>query len=472
MKKEINQTIIMSKKEVFNMDYEEYDYEEESIVVSKPANKECSICVEKYNKSTRKVVICELCNYESCASCWKQYLLGSLNEPHCMSCKKPFTKKFLVNNFTKSWCAKQLKAHREDILLEHQKALLPNTQRAAENQKYVYKLDETIKNNNIEIRNLKEQLQELTIETRRLMHEKVRIENNLDVIVEEGTSEKNKDRKIFNLKCPKEDCRGYLSSQYKCGVCETWVCPKCFVIKKEKNDETHTCKDDDIETVKYLKTQTKSCPKCSMSIQKIDGCDMMFCTSCHVAFSWNTGEIHVGNIHNPHYYEWMRNNGGLERQPGDQACGGLITYASLHAFYGNNGTIQKVIRDKLDLVHRFAVDTTERALIGERDIDAILRDLRVKYILGYLDEEKWKQLVHKHTKAHEKNREYRQIIQMYTDTIGDLFRNITMKKTSKEVYDILLEMERLRVYVNTHIMSIREVYNSKISIIKSDYSNL
>jgi len=454
------------------MKYELFNYEEDTDTVqSVPSNKECSICVEKYNKRNRKAVICEMCNYETCSSCWKQYLLGSLNDPHCMNCKKVFTKKFMVANFTKSWCVKELKVHRENILLEREKVLLPNTQHAAENQKYVYKLDETIKHNNIEIRNLKQQLQDLTNETRRLMYEKYRIEANLDTIVEEGGSETNKERKTFNLKCPKEECRGYLSSQYKCGVCETWVCPQCFVIKNEKNDKTHTCKDSDIETVKYLKTQTKSCPKCSMSIQKTEGCDMMFCTCCHVAFSWNTGEIHTGNIHNPHYYEWMRNNGGLERQPGDVACGGLITYQSLHAFYGKN-KIQKEICDKLDRVHRFAVDATQRVLGGERDIDGILRDLRVKYILGHLDEEKWKQLVHKHTKAHEKNREYRQVIQMYIDTIGDLFRNITMKKTNNEVYDILLEMERLRVYVNTHIMSIREVYNSKISIIKSDYSNL
>ena len=59
----------------------------------------------------------------------------------------------------------------------------------------------------------------------------------------------------------------------------------------------------------------------------------MWCTECKVAFNWNSGKIiYGGQIHNPHYYQYMRdqNNGiNAPRNPGDVLCGGLIPYYSL-----------------------------------------------------------------------------------------------------------------------------------------------
>ena len=49
----------------------------------------------------------------------------------------------------------------------------------------------------------------------------------------------------------------------------------------------------------------------------------MWCTQCHVAFSWRTGEIDHGNIHNPHALAWKRKNGNLGRNLRDVPCGGL-----------------------------------------------------------------------------------------------------------------------------------------------------
>ena len=37
----------------------------------------------------------------------------------------------------------------------------------------------------------------------------------------------------------------------------------------------------------YLNQCAKKCPKCSFTIQKIDGCNKMTCSLCHAYFCWN-----------------------------------------------------------------------------------------------------------------------------------------------------------------------------------------
>ena len=135
-----------------------------------------------------------------------------------------------------------------------------------------------------------------------------------------------KERKQFIMKCPGDDCRGFLSTQYKCDICKINVCPKCRAIKTEG----HECKKEDIESTELIKKETKGCPQCGIPIFKISGCDQMWCIECKVAFSWRTGNIETGNIHNPHYYQWRRNQGNAVRNPGDLVCGGLIDFYILN----------------------------------------------------------------------------------------------------------------------------------------------
>jgi hypothetical protein len=49
----------------------------------------------------------------------------------------------------------------------------------------------------------------------------------------------------------------------------------------------------------------------------------MWCIECKTAFSWSKGTVEKGVIHNPHYYQWMRQNGGVPRNPNEhnEGCG-------------------------------------------------------------------------------------------------------------------------------------------------------
>jgi hypothetical protein len=85
-------------------------------------------------------------------------------------------------------------------------------------------------------------------------------------------SEAGPARREFVMKCADENCRGFLSSAYKCGTCEKWTCPDCLLIIGPEKDAEHTCNPDTVETAKAIKAETRPCPKCGTRISKIDGC--------------------------------------------------------------------------------------------------------------------------------------------------------------------------------------------------------
>ena len=169
-------------------------------------------------------------------------------------------------------------------MFEKEKALLPATQPLVENIIESEKIDVLIGLEYDKIRDINRQIRRLRIQQSDLQLNKTK-----------------KERAKFIKACPAENCRGFLSSQYKCGICENWTCPECNEIKGPNRDAPHTCNPEAVATAKLLANDTKGCPNCGVGIFKIEGCDQMWCTECHTAFSWRTGQIER-NIHNPHYY--------------------------------------------------------------------------------------------------------------------------------------------------------------------------
>lgn len=115
--------------------------------------------------------------------------------------------------------------------------------------------------------------------------------------------------RVFTMKCPGAECRGFLSTAYKCGICERSTCAHCLIQYPidDPNGEAHTCSEDDKKTVELIKKSCRNCPSCGMSIFRIEGCNQMFCTACNTAFDWATGQqLNTRQIHNPHYTDYLR----------------------------------------------------------------------------------------------------------------------------------------------------------------------
>jgi hypothetical protein len=221
-------------------------------------------------------------------------------------CKKLWSRKFIVENFTTKFISKTYKKHLEKVFFDKEKALLPATQPAVE--RLILKLECKTK-----IDEIQEQIKNLTLMKRNLTNEYFLIQNG-----HYETDLEKTERKQFIRKCGNENCRGFLSSQWKCGICTFYTCTTCHVFIENK--DTHACKKEDVETAALLNKDTKSCPKCQTLIFKIDGCDQMWCTQCHTAFSWKTSCIETV-VHNPHYYEYLRKTqGNVPRNIHDNPC--------------------------------------------------------------------------------------------------------------------------------------------------------
>lgn len=432
--------------------------DDSKVKVNKKIKEECSVCCSQ----KVKIIKCQYCEYVSCHDCNEKYILDSINKPHCMSCKKEFSNAFFYSNFSKAFITKRYKTHREKILFEKEKYLLPATQPEIEK---IFK---------------KEKMREEIMNIRRLINElrkqEESIQYNINMMYIGGSIDEKSDEKkeVYICPCPKNDCRGFLSSRYKCGICETQACAECREIK----DEIHVCDPNILESVKEIKKSTRNCPNCKSLIFKISGCDQMYCTQCHIAFCWKTGKIEKGMIHNPHYFEYLRTNGGIPRNPHEERCGGLppvmflqdrVFYVALLPHMVRFGNVYKSVDSLLASIYRQVRHIREveiRNLPTTMDNQSNM-DLRIDYLLKNLTEEEFKIKLQRREKELNKKIEYRDVLDMYVNVIQDLFYDLQQTKNAQKFID---EEDRVRKYVDDNISFINSKYDCKLRKISNMFS--
>ena len=416
---------------------------------------ECNICAEVFNKSTRKKIVCPYCEFCACSECNQSYLCSdTVTVPKCMNttCAKEWTRAFISENFTAKFVTKTLKEHREKVLFDKERALLPAT------QPYVEAV--------IESNRLKAQLSELDIQIRALTKQR----NAIKLQMANNTHNHNMavPRKQFVCKCPDENCRGYLNTQWKCGLCNKHTCRECRVIKETAEDgniDNHMCNPDNVATAQLLAKDTKPCPTCATGIFKIDGCDQMFCTQCHTAFSWRTGDIET-RIHNPHYFEMLRKGTIAVRNPAEIRCGreldniflrniGKKLDPAVNAYIRVSDLVQKIAHYRLVTMPTYRVDDVENN-----------QALRIRYMTDEITDETFKTMVQRNNKKREKNREIYDVLHMFTETITDIMYRFADEaiKSPARFYNPdshIDEAHKICEYSNECLNMISKVYASK-----------
>ena len=433
---------------------------------------QCSICCDSYTTVLRKAVSCQYCQYKACTVCLKKYLTSGSVDAHCMSCRREWNDDFLDTNFTKAFRTGPYRKHREDILVEREIAILPTRQPRVESTKKLH----TCLANNQEHNKQLEQIENLR---RQLYAKQARIR--ADIVRYTAESEGRappawtlvygekvplQEKSKFIMKCPDGECRGFLSTAYKCGTCQMWACSDCLVIKGDDKDSPHTCDPGQKESVSLIIKETKGCPKCGQRICKVEGCDQMWCTDCHTAFSWTTGMAVNGVIHNPHYYEYLRNsnNGVAPRNIGDVPCGGIPHYTQFERVV-RNITINENKRF-FQAIHRITSEIDGERLnlyqghFNENDNG----DLGVKYLMKDIDKEGLKYELAKREIKRNKHLAIRGVLEMFVTTSTTLMNNMIENPPSgaEELDLLMLEFRNLRQYVNDALLTVSRMKNCSV----------
>lgn len=238
----------------------------------------CPICMENYTKSIRKQISCQYCHESVCSKCVEKYMMNSIEDPHCMHCRKAWTRGVLGTMVTKTFLNGEYLKARQNILLNREKSFMPQLQLHAERELRARELERQNELITVEYNKVMAEYNKaigLIQQKRSDLYRRInRVRSGLD---EGGTSheaekKKEAERQKFVRRCTADGCKGFLSSVWKCGLCNVWVCPDCFEVKGTNKDDAHTCKKENLETAALIKKDTKPCPTCGEVIMKTDGC--------------------------------------------------------------------------------------------------------------------------------------------------------------------------------------------------------
>jgi hypothetical protein len=472
---------------------------------------DCSVCMDTFKTATS----CAACDAKVCRGCLEKCLLSeTAADPSCPACSKTWSATFLAEVLRPSFRKGALKTHREKVLVDREKARLPDTQEdAARFIRAKARMDEeeerctALRAKISEAPEVKKekQLYDCMNEKRmtgasyhRDYHEWVEAKRKAKIAIhadsmelkalnaslsEEryliahngklppaaagagvagGVDAEPKERRAFMMRCVRDGCEGFVSTGYKCGLCEAKICSKCHVIK---SDDEHVCDPDTAATVAALKKESKPCPKCAAPISKIDGCDQMWCTLCKTAFSWNTGKVETGVVHNPHYFQYMRETGqAIPRRDLRDGCAALMQITGML----NRIQMYGIPTADLDEIHRMLTHIRHtdleayRRYIRSFESDDWRHELRVLRLAKVIDEPTWRRRLQIREKANNKHKCWAQLLDMYATSGLEILATLTFDSDAAAVTNVRMQLGALREYVDKEASKISKLFDDVV----------
>ena len=468
---------------------------------------DCPICMESFNKKQRKKMVCGSCQLSACVACHERYniTLNTDDDPHCMKCKRLWDIDYIITNLSRS-AMTRLKVYKETRLIQIERAKIPETQ-------YYLQYDTHIRNV------VKKKLSEVEEDVRVLASKMAMVEGtrvnpeyrSLDRAFNAAVNEATNLRSCVNAwvngqqmldrdhipkpllrstlrlphrrntprspsaehagthvcPCSSGSCNGFvMKSDWKCGVCATLSCKRCLAT----HNDDHVCTDTDIETATLILKTSRPCPSCATRIHKISGCDQMWCTRCNTAFSWESGTVTRGPVHNPHYFEWFLNRENLPDEP-DRWCirpayHELVRHC-LPKFGRESRTFNTIIT-----IYRLSMHIEHAEIVRLNTPPSNNLDLRLKWLKNEITETHFGRVLFKRYKTDIVNQRKIQVYNMFVSLTNDLFRRVLQSHCDETIVTELLEIIQ---YTNDCFRNIWGVYKMKmpnIRLVHSAYMNM
>jgi len=403
----------------------------------------CPICVATMCPSRQ--FICPGCQFICCKICMRTYVLNSL-EPSCMNtdCRRVFSIEILLEQLPDNFRS-QYKDHLANIELEKERQRLPDMIAKADNALKLRRLEHKISKAKAVVSNL---------------------EMDKNILLINNNQDPEDTRRAFMKKCASETCNGFLSSNYKCRLCEKTTCLHCGVIRES---EDHQCLQANIDTVTLLKSDTKNCPKCAVPIFRSSGCPQMFCVRCHTAFDWTSLKIINGPIHNPHYFEIMHALAQTTQTAGQQPIGqdlpcDIQTQDNLRQIFSARTVFLQGSSSFNSSIQRSLMHLLMYSLPEFMPVERIEHQ-KNKYRLAFLlsnsviddetgeqfpkfDEEEWLYRIKLQQSELLRTKSNHDILQTYLFAMGDLLLKLNSPDPELRPQDVYDEMNTLRKLVN------------------------
>jgi hypothetical protein len=425
-------------------------------------------------------------------------------------------------------------------------------------------------------------------------------------ILREPLQKTQEEKRAFVKACPQSNCRGFLSTQWKCGLCSVKVCNKCHdpILTEEIS---HVCDADKIATVKLIAAESKPCPKCGTAISRTFGCfakntsillwngttkmsqdicigdiligddtlprtvqdtvtgedelyeitqshgmsyivnskhtlvlkhqniireilvdeyislaesvkrrfkgfnsntsiqsdilvtsigkgtyygwsvdknkrfilpdftvvrncDQMFCIGCKTPFSWKTGKIETGHIHNPHYHEWRQQLGIQGPPPQNLLCGETTLTLLMDEITRRVNTEQDpvkrssymIIRQRGNSIYhyQYVLHNLRSAINIINPVTDPKRILRVRYLMNEIKEDEWKITLQRHEKQMHFTQSRAHLVEMFQVAFQDILSSI-MTATPE---DIITQLNNLMIFTIGQYEAMNKLYNSTAHI--------
>lgn len=458
----------------------------------------CAVCLD--DKALDKAIHCCKCESLIHPKCAQEHLLHTALEPHCPGCRQEWSHEFLAEHLHRDWRLGIFKTHRENILLDREKSLIPDTQEAASTElrlrkckviraeavaeirklkqdvistdgeintlKSFYGGGFTKKQDVIELRNKKSLLQEeiVSLGIKRLLIDQREFDPDTNSR-SEAVRKDIRHKVEFIRPCPAVDCRGFLTADWRCKICSSQTCSKCGELQV---DEAHVCNKEIAASFQLIKKESKPCPKCGVPIHRISGCNHMFCTDCKTSFNWRTMEIHPDGNSNPHYWQWRASQPGLPTPSTDHipGCANLSEIIERSTRQFNRFFCTRrltALPQVLSHLRGITLPTVRLPLA-----DNLLQQLRIQFILHDINEEEWKVKIQRADKKIRKVRFVSNILELFLQGATDILSSYN-PITSENIDSLEQQIDNLRKLCNVEFDRSLVIFGTESNIIHEDF---